>query len=118
MSTLSELIRNTSDRPLVAVATPEWPEADGSLFACKLSPRDKNAMLERKRTLGVQDGVEFVSYVVAACTVDANRQRVFSDDDRSWLADEKSCSPVERLFDAIDRENVITAAAQETLKKT
>ena len=115
---LSDLIRNTQDRPLIAVQTPEWGAADGKLFVRKLSPIEKHGLWDGQHTLSVPDrGTPFVAYVVSVATFDANGARAFSDDDRDWLATEKASEPVDRLFRAIDDANIITARAEEESKK-
>jgi len=115
MSFLSELIRGTDDRPLVLVPTPEWGKADGKLFVRRFSPLEKLAFWE---AVGVNlEWRDFVVATVAFCTVDAEGNRVFSDDDRAWLGAEKSTAPVDRLFDATDDLNIFSQRAEESAKK-
>lgn len=114
---LSELIRNTQDRPLIPVPTPEWGEADGQIFVRKLSPKEKHEFWESRDACRIADWNDFVPFVVVTCSFDKDGIRVFSADDREWLASEKSAVPVDRLFTAIDDLNIFSVRAEEEAKK-
>lgn len=116
MSELSAAIFASDDAGLTAVATPEWPAADGKLFVRRLTAREKLELAERRKAANAPDGDGFVAFTVACCTVDQQGQRVFTDADWERLR-ERASSPVERLFVAADQLNILSAAAAGELEK-
>ena len=116
MSTLSEILQKLDDRKITAVPTSEWPELDGQLFARKMSAQQRGTFFAAMRENKATEGTVFVAFVVAAGTVDKDGNRVFTDEDFSWIV-EKDADAQQRLFAAIDSLNFLSANSQETLVK-
>jgi len=117
MSSLSELIRGVDDRKLVLVPTPEWGSADGKIFAQRLSSVERNELWEAQTECRADAWGDFVPFIVARCARDSEGNRVFSDDERTWLAADKSAVVVDRVFRAIDNLNLFSVRAEEEAKK-
>jgi hypothetical protein len=120
MSVLSDLLKSTDDSRREPVATPEWPELDGKLFAPKLNGPDRAALTmllaEKSTDKEPLSGPPFAAAVVANATVDADGNRIFVDADAAWLVT-KDRDALGRLFAAIDAFNFLSAGAQEGLRK-
>jgi hypothetical protein len=113
---LREIIKGTDDKKLAAVATPEWPEADGQLFARKASMPQRALFFGEVRERKIPDGADFVAFVVACLTCNADGQAVFQPDDYLWLRD-KDADAIGRLFAAIDEKNLLSVSSQKELEK-
>lgn len=114
---LRELIQSTDDRQLTPVATPEWPEADGKLYARKLScARKVEVMGQLADSKECDSGAAFFAFIVALCVCDSEGAAVFEPDDWKWIKDRDS-AVVERLFTACDQLNRFSKASQQELEK-
>lgn len=94
-------IFSESDQTLVPVPTPEWPSADGKLFARSLSALEMDRFQQRIRK-AKEDQLFFNTraVLVQLGTVAESGDQVFSPGDVARLAD-RSAAPVERLWGAI-----------------
>jgi hypothetical protein len=117
MSTLSEAIRGSTPPANVAVPTPEWPEADGKLFAERATMKRLGTMYEAIRDDKQLADVPFSVAAVISLAVDAEGHRVFSAADAAWLAGESCAAPVRRLWGVIDEVNAISDQSREILRK-
>lgn len=110
-----ELIQAQHNPSWIPVVTPEWPMADGRLFVRKLSAKQR---AEFYAFAGQQNlsGAAFQAAIVAFCAVDTNGERGFVDADWENLQNEPA-TVIERISDAADDLNILSARAREELKK-
>ena len=92
------------------VATPEWPEDDGLVFARKVSAREMDKWQNRTDPDNGRG-----SYAAMVCCDQAGN-RIFNDEDASWLGDEPF-GVIDRIFDAGMAFNRCTPAAKVELEK-
>jgi hypothetical protein len=113
-----ETILGRANKAPVPVATPEWPELDGTLSVRKLSSSERVAFDAESSRQEANSGAAFVTFAAAYCLVLADGSRAFADGDWKTLVDDPgSGSVIDRAFETADDVNVLSTAARERLKK-
>jgi hypothetical protein len=115
--TLQESIRNSPRRGNIPVPTPEWPEADGKLFAKQCTMAELGGCYDEIREDKRLSKSPFTVAIVAQLTIDAENNQVFTPDAAEWLHKEAPSGPVRRLFAAIDELNCLSETAREGIRK-
>ena len=118
---IRDSILSADDLPRTAVATPEWPEVNGSLFIRTMTraERDEYETLVYSKQNGngkPRDLKGMKSLLVMLTCVDASGTRIFGDDDRAAL-EEKSACALNRLAAAALSQSGFTISDIEELEK-
>ena len=121
MEILRDLVLKSDDLPRRPVPTPEWPQADGRVFARALSgdERDKWEVFMANHSEPVEDGdvrrlrpgtkhIRATLIVMGAC--DENGDAIFSENDVIAIG-MKNAAPLDRLYDAIRELSGMTLEA-------
>jgi len=92
--------------PVLAVPCPEFPQWDGQLFVCRISPRATASCWDLEEEDEADDErARFVSKVAS----DSDGSRIFQEEDVLWLSTTPIFSPlVERLYAAGRYHNGLT----------
>ncbi len=98
---LKEQIKNNrSKRVIEAVATPEWPDADGSVFVRTLSAKARDQWeADIVKDPKKRDLSNLRAKFVVLCACDEDGHLAFAPNDVEWLGDE-SAAVIDRLWDA------------------
>jgi len=108
---LRHQILSAEDRPRHSVALPEW--GIDELFVDSLSAADRD---DYERWAFGDDRSNYRSKLVCRALVDAQGNRVFSDDDATALG-HKSAKVVSRVFDLALKLNGLLGSDVEELRK-
>jgi hypothetical protein len=111
-----KLIQGTADCKPLLVPTPEWPQADGKIFVRRLTAAERVQFHTEAAKQKATRGADFQAFIVAYCACNADGKRGFEDHEWQALLEEPGTA-IERLSDAADELNVLSAAAQEEIKK-
>lgn len=100
-------IRNAKPLSTVEVEMPEW---DGVVILREMTgaARDRMENEIAKRRNGNAINMEGLRpMLIILCAVDAEGKPLFTEDDATWLNEEKSATAIERLFDVAQKLNKI-----------
>ena len=117
MSLKAKIQASRSKRVVEAVATPEWADADGSVFVRTLSAKERDQWeAEIVKDPKKRDLSNLRAKFVALCVCDKTGELTFVPVDAGWLGDE-SAAVIDRLWDAGRKLSGITDEDDEEMVK-
>lgn len=113
-----EEILALDDRPMETVKVPEWNDEVIHIRVMGAVERAKHetSLIESKDLTLDEKMIKIKVNAVLLCACDAEGNRLFSDDQFDALA-EKNADAIDRLYDVINRINMITQAEVVEEKK-
>jgi len=117
MSLKEQIQSNRSKRVIKAVATPEWSDADGSVFVRNLSAKERDRWeAEIVKDPKKRDLANLRAKFVALCVCDESGELTFASQDAGWLGDE-SAGVIDRLWEEGRKISGISDEDDEELVK-
>ena len=111
-------ILEIEDRKLESVIVPEWNDAQVFIRTMGAYERAKYEakLIENKDAPMEEKMVQIKVILVVLCCCDEQGNRLFSDDQFDAVAN-KSADAIDRLYDVINRVNLVTQSEVEEEKK-
>jgi hypothetical protein len=115
MSLTRDQIRAAKDRVPVKVPIPEW---DGDVHVRALNgPEIFEWQRISEKAENEQRWTDTKAILAVFATCDESGARIFDESDLEWLIAEKSFGPINRIYEAASRLNVLSAKALKSLEK-